>query len=183
MIIVKTYDLNFEDNELETLYIHQGEKGRAYLFVPPVDVSGLTCQVEIVKPDNTFVIQNLEYDGDGNVILEIPEQAGAVVGVGWYILSFKRDDVTIYSCYGRYQVDDHLISDNMIESIAEVNGYAFPDDFVTKDDINEVIANPDEEATDVLTKITIGHIVYSMPQGGGHKVVATNTITISGGAI
>lgn len=137
MVIVKDINLNFEDTELETLYIHLDEKGRAYRLLPPVDVSGLSCRVEMVKPDNTFVIQDLETGEDG-IILEIPEQAGAVVGVGWYNISFRDGDTVIYTCYGRYQIDDHLISDSMVESIAEVNGYQFPDDFVTQGDIDHV---------------------------------------------
>lgn len=153
MVVVKTIYLNFEDTELETLYIHQGEKGRGYLLIPPVDVSGLSCQVELVKPDNTFVINDLSYDESGNVLFEVPEQAGAVIGVGWYNISFYDDDVVIYTCYGRYQIDDHLITNGMLESIAEVNGYQFPHDFVTQGDIEHIA----DEVKDVI----INDNVYS----------------------
>ena len=34
-------------------------------------------------------------------------------------------------------------------------------------DLNDIIANPQEEATEMLTKIKIGNTVYSLPQGSG----------------
>jgi hypothetical protein len=41
----------------------------------------------------------------------------------------------VYSACGSLWVDDHLVTDDMIESVAEVNGYAFPNDFALRSEV------------------------------------------------
>lgn len=105
-----------------------------------VDLSECTAELYMVKPDSTFVIAACTITEDNSIIVSWPEQAAAVKGLGEYcILISNIDDDGIFSARGPVWIDDHVITEDMIESVAEVNGYTFPDDFATKDDITAVI--------------------------------------------
>jgi len=94
----------------------------------PIDLTGYTVVLTVIKPDNNFVIQN--FDGD---VVTITEQMEAVTGTGYYCVHISSNSETIYTGQGEFVVDDVLISDGELESISEVNGLRFPDDFLTID--------------------------------------------------
>lgn len=101
----------------------------------PIDLETYYASITIIKPDNTFVIKDFDNDK-----VELPEQAGAVTGHGYYqIKIYTAGDHQIYTGQGHFIVDDDILSDEMIESIAEVNGYKFPDDFLTDADLREYV--------------------------------------------
>lgn len=101
----------------------------------PINLETYHASITIIKPDNTFVIQDFTTDK-----VELPEQAGAVTGHGYYqIKIYTTGDHQIYTGQGAFIVDDEILSDEMIESIAEVNGYQFPDDFLTEYDLREYV--------------------------------------------
>lgn len=101
----------------------------------PIDLETYYASITIIKPDNTFVIQDFDNDK-----VELPEQAGAVTGHGYYqIKIYTAGDHQIYTGQGPFIVDDDILSEEMIESIAEVNGYKFPDDFLTDADLREYV--------------------------------------------
>lgn len=101
----------------------------------PINLETYFASITIIKPDNTFVIQDFDADK-----VELPEQAGAVTGHGYYqIKIYTTGDHQIYTGQGAFIVDDDILSEEMIESVAEVNGYKFPEDFLTDADLREYV--------------------------------------------
>jgi len=101
----------------------------------PINLETYRASITIIKPDNTFVIQDFVND-----TVELPQQAGAVTGRGYYqIKIYTSGERQIYTGQGAFIVDDEILSDDLIESIAEANGYKFPDDFITEYDLREYV--------------------------------------------
>ena len=136
-MIVQTIEISLSKGRAPDLLAHVAESGREIEMIPDVELSAddYTAEIDTVKPDGTFTMTNCIIDADGHIIAPIIEQAVAVKGLCHYIIKIYNDDLVIYSACGSLWVDDHLITDDMIESIAEVNGYRFPQDFPTFDDI------------------------------------------------
>lgn len=134
-MLAQTIQISFNSYAADTIRIHTGETGREIAFVPDMDISGeYNADFIVIKPDDTFVIAAATIT-DGKINVEIPEQAGAVAGAGHYILKiYDSGSVCIYSASGGFMVDDHLLNDSLIESVAEVYGYRFPQDFARIDD-------------------------------------------------
>lgn len=134
-MLVQTIQISFSSYAADTIRIHTGETGREILFAPDMEITGdYSADFIVVKPDDTFVIAAATI-ADGKINVEIPEQAGAVAGASHYILKiYDSGEVCIYSASGGFMVDDHLLTDSMIESVAEVYGYRFPQDFAKIDD-------------------------------------------------
>lgn len=157
-MILQKIILPFDAGTADTIYTKQGETGRGIWFdfpfdIPAEELENYKCEFIAVKPDDTFVIEDAGLsthgEGEGDDItyhtiaqLTLPEQVSAAKGTGSYILKvydYVHDNDLIYSAAGGLYVDDHLLLDSMIESIAEVNGYNFPDDFLTSADLLELI--------------------------------------------
>ena len=153
-MILQTIKLPFDAGTADTIYNKQGETGRGIWFDLPFligeeELPDYKAEFIAVKPDDTFVIVDaaLTNHGDGDDLhsvcyLTLPEQVSAAKGTGSYILKvydYVNDNDLIYSAAGGLYVDDHLLLDSMIESIAEVNGYNFPDDFLTIGDLGALI--------------------------------------------
>lgn len=134
-MLVQTIQISFSSYAADTIRIHTGETGREILFAPDMEISGnYSADFIVIKPDDTFVIAAATIT-EGKINVVIPEQAGAVAGAGHYILKiYDSGNVCIYSASGGFMVDDHLLTDSMIESVAEVYGYQFPQDFALKDE-------------------------------------------------
>ena len=134
-MLAQTIQISFSSYAADTIRIHTGETGREILFAPDMEISGnYRADFIVIKPDDTFVIAAATIT-DGKINVEIPEQAGAVAGAGHYILKiYDSGEVCIYSASGGFMVDDHLLTDGIIESVAEVYGYNFPEDFALKDE-------------------------------------------------
>ena len=134
-MLVQTIQISFSSYAADTIRIHTGETGREILFAPDMEISGnYSADFIVIKPDDTFVIAAATIT-EGKINVEIPEQAGAVAGAGHYILKiYDSGNVCIYSASGGFMVDDHLLTDGIIESVAEVYGYSFPQDFAKLDD-------------------------------------------------
>ena len=157
-MILQKIILPFDAGTADTIYTKQGETGRGIWFdfpfdIPEDELENYKCEFIAVKPDDTFVIEDAglsthgEGEGDDIVYhtiaqLTLPEQVSAAKGTGSYILKvydYVHDNDLIYSAAGGLYVDDHLLLDSMIESIAQVNGYNFPDDFLTSADLLDLI--------------------------------------------
>lgn len=157
-MILQKITLPFDAGTADTIYTKQGETGRGIWFdfpfdIPADELENYKCEFIVVKPDDTFVIEDAglsthgEGEGDDIVYhtiaqLTLPEQVSAAKGTGSYILKvydYVHDNDLIYSAAGGLYVDDHLLLDSMIESIAQVNGYNFPDDFLKRDDLESII--------------------------------------------
>ena len=110
------------------------ESGREIQFVlldeseEPIDLTGLSIKYMMIKPD-----QNVIYADLVSGVLQQTEQMAAASGLGYYALRVMDDDQIIYTGQGQVIIDDHLIDDDTLESISEVDGLVFPDDFLTID--------------------------------------------------
>ena len=147
-MLAQTITLSFSSFAADTIRIHTGETGREIAFVPDMEISGnYSADFIVIKPDDTFVIAAATIT-DGKINVVIPEQAGAVAGAGHYILKiYDSGSVCIYSASGGFMVDDHLLTDGIIESVAEVYGYNFPEDFALKSEIPDIDDIIDDEIT------------------------------------
>lgn len=139
-MVVQKIQFDLMQNKLDDIRIVQGDTCREITFEAS-DIDGVlspedyTFMFQMVKPDHTFIIQTLT-----DATLKVTEQMGAITGTSYYgIRITDGNDELIYSGQGAFIVDDHVISDSDIESVAEVNGYVFPDDFATTEQIESVV--------------------------------------------
>lgn len=147
MIVNKEpYPLSFEMQISQAIICRYGEEFRQYKMKPDIDVSGLSCLLQIAKPDGTFTeneVEVLTEEDECFLILTIPKQATVFKGVAKYSIccygEVETETHLLYSAEGPLWVDDALITEEMIESVAEVNGYRFPQDFLTLDMIPSIV--------------------------------------------
>lgn len=149
MIINQTpYPISFEREMSQAITCRYGEEMRQYIFKPDINVSGLSCLLQIAKPDGTFTENGVEVHtdpdtGECTLVITIPTQATVVKGLAKYSIccygEVETETHLLYSAEGPLWVDDDLITEEMIQSVAEVNGYTFPQDFVTIDMLSEII--------------------------------------------
>lgn len=140
-MIIQELTISFADQKAPKLTSRYGEEGRQYLFTPDQEIpEGASVVLQIVKPDRNFVIDNAAITED-KILVTIPQQATVAKGIAYYNIEVQKSGLLIYSAEGEIWVDDALIDDSMIESISEVFGYKFPDDFITDDKIVPLIIN------------------------------------------
>ena len=147
MIVNQTpYPISFESKMSQAIVCRYSEEGREYVFLPDIqDFTDCSALLQIVKPDNTFTengveIRTDEETGVTTLVIEIPQQATVVKGYGKYSICVYKEDMVIYSAEGPIWIDDNLITDEMIESVADVFGLRFPQDFFTVDQLPDVVA-------------------------------------------
>lgn len=160
MIVNQTpYPISFEREISQALTCRYGEEMRQYIFKPDINVSGLSCLLQIAKPDGTFTENGVEVrtdpdTGECTLVLTIPTQATVVKGLAQYSIccygEVETETHLLYSAEGPLWVDDDLITEEMIQSVAEVNGMVFPQDFLTVDMIPEIVA---QVAAQVLPEV------------------------------
>lgn len=206
MIPVQKLDISFLADKGPKIIGRLNEVGRAYEFktdLPwyndvPEDLT-YTASLTVIKPDNTFVITNafaylIARDADDEnspkdlyIMIRLNEQIVAVKGLGHYIIEVKNNydpQDCIYTQQGDIYIDDNLLTDELIESVAEVNGSKFPDDFVTIDTIGDAVLEAiddniseissevateiiDDNNTDTSTTWSSDKIAYELSQVGG----------------
>lgn len=127
-----TFDLM--QSKLDDIRVVQGDSCREIQFEGS-DLDGVlsyedyTYEFDLMKSDGTFVIQTLSAG-----ILIPTEQMEVITGTHYYSVKIKdADNELVYSGQGAFIVDDNVITEDAIESVAEVNGLVFPDDFLTTD--------------------------------------------------
>lgn len=139
-------DLNKEQAPAVTLRIGDTMRQTELTVDNAVDLSDCTAELYMVKPDSTFVIAACTITEDNSIIVSWPEQAAAVKGLGEYCVRItSADPAYVYSARGPVWIDDHVITEDMIESVAEVNGYTFPDDFALRSEIPTVDSFIDDD--------------------------------------
>jgi hypothetical protein len=146
------------------------------LLTDPIDLSDYTVVITVIKPDNNFVIEN--FVGD---TVTITDQMEVVTGTGYYCVHVTKDNETIYTGQGEFIIDDVLISDEELESISEVNGLRFPDDFLTVDDHVAVI---DDDVTSTDKTWSSSKISYEIDNTSVEvsKTVEGNPVIFTDGA-
>ena len=141
-MIVKTIDVSFSDKKAPSINARYGEVERQYKIYTDVPIyENMSALLQIAKPDGQFTENGVEVhipedDERPYLVMTIPTQATIAKGVGRYSICIYDTDLLLYSCEGKLWIDDNLITDEMIESISEVNGAAFPQDFLTVNDID-----------------------------------------------
>lgn len=124
--------------KLDDIVMRTGETNRIIIFRlldgkgEAITAEDYSMEFIMQKPDGNFVIQTLGTITDG-FYLHTVEQMATAGGVGFYTLRITDNDDLIYTAHGSVIVDDNTLSDGDIESISEVNGLRFPDDFLTTD--------------------------------------------------
>lgn len=149
-MVTQTIKLIMSDKTLDEIRMVKGDTDRAISFeiyaseeaTEPLDPTAWSFKLDIVKPDNTFV----ETSQNGSATFTLSAQAGAVTGKGYYQLFVynQYDGLGVYTGQGDFRIDDDILNDDIIESVAEVNGLKFPEDFYT---INDDIAEIDDTET------------------------------------
>ena len=144
----KPYPISFEREMSQALVCRYGEEMRQYVFKPDIDVSGLSCLLQIAKTDGTFTENGVEVhtdpdSGECTLVITIPQQATVVKGLNRYSIcvygEIEGENHLLYSAEGPLWVDDNLITEDMIASVAEVNGLVFPQDFLTVENLVDIV--------------------------------------------
>jgi len=177
-----TVDVNHTKNP-EPIVCRLGESGTRIIRFELVEyVDGIaeaveysqenpTAQLRIVKPDNTFVIVNaVRAEPTERVLFDVvlPAEAAQVVGIGFYDFRIydgadeePAPDAFLYTEHGQVIIDDDILTDEMIESVASANGMVFPDDFLTSADLADYVT--DEELEDYATKNYVEEAIAEIP--------------------
>ena len=134
-------------SKLDDIVMRTGETNRIIIFRlwdgkgEAITSDDYSMEFVLQKPDGNFVIQTLGSITDG-FYLHTTEQMSVVCGRGYYTLRISDNDDLIYTAHGGVIIDDNTLNDSDIESISEVNGLRFPDDFLT---INDNVAVIDDD--------------------------------------
>lgn len=139
-MVTQTITINLTQSRLAPIIMRSEEKGREIQFEvineagEPEDLTDYSLKFMMLKPDDNVVYADLT-----SGILTQTEQMTTSKGKGYYCIRILDDDTIIYSGQGPVVIDDHVIDDETLESISEVDGYTFPDDFATVDQIEDVV--------------------------------------------
>ena len=124
----------------EAIHFVQGEEGRTieFSFINSADdpehdlnLSGKTVTIHILKPDNTFTIEDCTVSGN-KASYTLTENDCAAGGVGIYDLSISESGLLLYTMHGEYHGDYAAVENGAITSYSSVLGLVFPDDFQLK---------------------------------------------------
>ena len=177
-MVTQKLTIRLDESELPEIRMVSGDIGREIQIevyaredsVNPIDLETYSAEITLIKPDNTFIMDNFTNDK-----YELPEQAGAVSGSGYYqIKIFTAGDHQIYTGQGPFLVDDMILSDDVIESSSIAFGDCFPEDFATKTWVDEEIehaglgtyveGNPAGDPTESdLLKLQINDDIFPIP--------------------
>lgn len=181
-MITQTIQCDLLNNKpSENIIFRQGESGRVINFEilkdgTPVDLSAYDVAFSLYKPDGNFVIADCVVDDDTASVTET-EQMTAVCGVGYFDLKISDSDEIIYTYNGMVLIDTPVITSEIINSLSEVFGLTFPDDFQEKltagDNItidNNVISatgesveiTPIQTEGDKIAEIEVGSETYDL---------------------
>lgn len=166
-MITQELMIDVNDKGAETIFSRVGEEDTREIVITPVsyvdgeprpivfDTENPTALFRMVKPDGTFVVKAMTRFSPESIVKFSVVLSGAmsqVAGVGYYDIRIYEEDSPdfIYTVQGLFQIDDDMITDSMIESVAEVNGLVFPDDFLTSADLDDYVT--EEELEDYATK-------------------------------
>lgn len=126
--------MNLTQKQLDPILFRTEETGREIEFTlldpdgTAYDLTDYALKFSMLKPDGNFIYQDLSAG-----ILTQTEQMTTARGIGYYAIRVSDQDTLIYTGQGKVVIDDHVITDETLESISEVDGLIFPDDFLTID--------------------------------------------------
>lgn len=118
----------------KNLIFRKGDFGNQIKIKFP-DLTGITsAEFRLIKPDDTFVVSTGEIV-ENDILITITDQMSVKSGLCIFNLRLINNSTNIYTYVGRALIDDNINLDDYAESVAEVNGYTFPDDFALKSEI------------------------------------------------
>lgn len=126
--------MNLTQKQLDPILFRTEETGREIEFTlldpdgTAYDLTDYDMKFSMLKPDGNFIYQDLSAG-----ILTQTEQMTTARGIGYYAIRVSDQDTLIYTGQGKVVIDDHVITDETLNSISEVDGLTFPDDFLTVD--------------------------------------------------
>lgn len=175
MIQTAEITFNLNDIKLPTIICRNEETGRQIQFTL-VDDSGEPITLPdtasytfmMIKPDGNFY-ETLLTSG----LLTVSDQLTASGGLGHYAIKITDTDTLIYSGQGGILIDDHLITDDTIDSVSEVYGLHFPEDFLT---IYSSVAVLDDTTTSTLSTWSSEKIAEEIASGTGADLI-DDTVT------
>ena len=165
------------------IIFRQGEIGREIEFTItdedgyPVTLTGYDVQFSMFKPDGNFVIATAVVN-DTKATVTQTEQMSAVSGVGYFDLKCAKEGEVIYTFNGFVQIDTPIIDTEIVESVSEVNGFVFPDDFQTK-----LIAGENITIENNVISAEVGDSVTITPTQLSGKKIADFTIGENKGSL
>lgn len=119
----------------KNLIFRRGDFGNQIKIKFP-DLTGITsAEFRLIKPDDTFVVSTGEIVGN-DILITITDQMSVKSGLCIFNLRLINDSSNIYTYVGRALIDDNINLDDYAESVAEVNGLVFPDDFLTSAELS-----------------------------------------------
>lgn len=170
--MIQTAEITFNLNEMKlpTIICRNEETGRQIQFTL-VDDSG-----DPITIPNTATFTFVMMKPDGNIfetlipsgILTVTDQLTASGGLGHYMIKITDTDTLIYSGQGGILIDDHLITDETIDSISEIYGLHFPEDFLT---IYSSVAVLDDTTTSTLSTWSSEKIAEEIEAGTGADLI------------
>ena len=126
--------MNLTQKQLDPILFRTEETGREIEFTlldpdgTAYDLTDYELKFTMLKPDGNVIYQDLS----GGILTQT-EQMTTSRGIGYYAIRVSDQDTLIYTGQGKVVIDDHVITDETLESISEVDGLTFPDDFLTVD--------------------------------------------------
>lgn len=132
--------MNLTQKQLDPILFRTEETGREIEFTlldpdgTAYDLTDYELKFTMLKPDGNVIYQDLS----GGVLTQT-EQMTTARGIGYYAIRVSDHDTLIYTGQGKVVIDDHVITDETLNSISEVDGLTFPDDFLTVEDHVAVI--------------------------------------------
>lgn len=174
-------DIGIEKSD--PIHYVQGEKGRGISFDiinslitnEPVDISGYTATIHILKSDGNFTIENMTIDSEhSRAYYTLTENDCAVGGNGIYDISLSKNNELIYTSHGLYCGDNRAVSDDVVNSVSVAYGVTFPEGFQEK-----LIAGDGIHITDNVISAT----GESYTAGDGINITENNEITLTNAVI
>lgn len=131
-MLTQTIMVNMTQSKLSAIIMRSEEKGREIRFEiidaagEAVDLTEYAVKFIMLKPDDNIVMTDAV-----NGVVTQTEQMTTAKGAGYYCIRLIDDDTVVYSGQGKVLIDDHVVDDETLQSISEVDGLIFPDDFLT----------------------------------------------------
>lgn len=175
-MLTQTIKTTMTQKKLSDIIFRSEEVGREIQFdiyeedgETLVDLTGITMRFIMLKPDG-----NVVYATCSNGTLTQTAQMTTAKGTGFYCLRLSTDDVLIYSAGGRVLIDDHVVANENLNSISEVDGLVFPDDFLTTDSGVAVIDDTHQNYTETWSSEKIAQYAGVMAD----RLIADNQIAL-----
>lgn len=161
----QTIRFNLSQTKLPPILMRSEEKGREIYFEildeegDDIDVQEYAIKFMLLKPDGNVVYADIV-----NSILTQTEQMTTSKGKGYYAIRIMDTDTLIYSGQGALLVDDHIIDDETLNSISEVDGLVFPDDFLTTAEHFAQIADNRINTEETWSSEKISETILGVPE-------------------